>query len=447
VRGLPPAGIPRLFRPRRDPVAREFAHWRAWTLTDFLRELRDAMRRADPRVALLTNTFGAVNVDTYHLFGVDLPELAHVVDWLFVENLQSPRAALQPSRRRRNGVLVQNAGTFKLLQALKPAAPALSISYDRGIGVDAAPEPRVFERTAAEAYAAGGVPVLRAGEYVENGAWTLLQPGRDDPRLTAARGIGAFVAAHPELFAERRSAATVAVYVPPALGWRGEMLPRDGMDFLAVIQALVASAIPFRVVTSLAGLHGIRALIVPAGTSPPAMFHGLVLAYRDLGIRARPRSLLEYLGRSLEPLLRRIGPLVVDGYFSRVHVRRFIDRLNLVFRLVFRSQFMPMALSPRAATLLRALQTCVVLPDGPVYADLWQTDAGLQLHLVNYGDEPAGVLVASPFGPAERVVTPEGDAAHAADGRLRLRSYAVLEWPSARLAGPFTPVAEGESVR
>jgi hypothetical protein len=98
-------------------VAREFAHWRAWTLTDFLRELRDAMRRADPRVVLLTNTFGAVNVDTYHLFGVDLPELAHVVDWLFVENLQSPRAA----RGGVAGVLVQNAGTFKLAGAAPSA--------------------------------------------------------------------------------------------------------------------------------------------------------------------------------------------------------------------------------------------------------------------------------------------------------------------------------------
>src|SRR5262249_2010834 len=44
ARGQAPPGIPRLFRPGRDPVAREFAHWRAWTLTAFLRELRDALR-------------------------------------------------------------------------------------------------------------------------------------------------------------------------------------------------------------------------------------------------------------------------------------------------------------------------------------------------------------------------------------------------------------------
>ncbi|MGK2966806.1 MAG: hypothetical protein ACSLFM_14555, partial [Tepidiformaceae bacterium] len=375
ARGAHPAGIPRLFRPGRDPVAREFSHWRAWCLTGFLREIRDRMRRQSPGAALLTNTVGAVNLNTYNIFGVDLPELAHIVDWMFVENLQSPRAG--------DGLLVQNAGTFKLLRALKPGAPALSISYDRGIGVDAVPAPAVFERTMAEAYAAGGIPVLRAGEYIEDRDWTLLQPGRHDAHAAAARDIVRFSVESSS--PDRVSAAGVAVFVPPGLAWRGDLYPAQGSDFQSVIQALVGSAIPFTVVVSEADLGpDVRVLLVPAGVPAPASFAGVVVRYDELGIRKRRRSLIDYGSRPLEPLLRRVGPWAVDGYFSRVHVRRFADRLNLVFRLVFREQFTPLELTARSAAKLRAANPCAVFAPTPVFADLWRTSTTLQLHLVNY---------------------------------------------------------------
>jgi hypothetical protein len=419
ARGEPPTGIPRLFRPGRDPVAREYAHWRAWTLTDFLREIRDAMRRRDPRVLLLTNTFGAVNVNTYNLFGVDLPEVAQVVDWLFVENLQSPRAG--------EGVLVQNAGTFKLLQSLRPGAPTLSISYEKGIGVDAVPPPRVFRRTLAEAYAAGGVPVIRVGEYIEHDAWTLLQPGRHEAQVAAAREIAEFVRAHPGVFEGRRSAAAVAVYVPPGLGWRGDVFPREGSDFLGVLQALVGAAIPFRVVGGFADLDGIRALLLPAGTRAPSGFRGLVLRYDELGIERRPRTMFDYFGRPLEPVVRRVGPWIVDGYFSRVHVRRLVDRLDLIFRFVFAGGARLHALAPAVANRLRALHPVSVFAAGPVYADLWRTATGLQLHLVNYGDAPVRVDLVSALGAPSRLLTPAG-AAEPRGGRLELDTYAVLEW-------------------
>lgn len=422
VRGATPHPIPRLFRPGRDPVAREFAHWRAWTLTDFLRDLRDAVHRRNPRAVLLTNTVGAVNFNTYQLFGVDLPELAHVVDWLFVENLLSPRA--EPGR------LVQNAGTFKLLHSLKPGAPALSISYDRGIGVDGVPSPRTFARMMAEAYAAGGVPVLRACEYIRDRNWTLVQPGRHDRQMAGARWIAGFVRRHPELFQSRQPAAPVAVHVPPGLGWRGDFYPEDGGNFLGVIQALVSAAIPFRVLTTLRDLAGVRALILPPSITPPAEYGGLILSFADLGIRRRPRSVFDYLGRPLEPLVRRLGPRLVDGYYSRVHVRRFIDRLDLLHRLFFNGQFRSLIPAPAAVVTLRAVQPCVVLADGPIYADVWRTPGRLQLHLVNYGGRPVAVRVASPLGRPVRALAPEGDDIAITNGRLIVDTYAIVEWDS-----------------
>lgn len=418
--GRAPAGIPAVFRPRRDPVSRDFARWRASTLTTFIRELADAAREHRPGTVVLTNTFGAVNVGTYNLFGVDLPKLAGAVDWLFVENLQRPRLA--------GRLLVQNAGTFKLLGSLRPEAAALVISYDKGTGVDGIPPPRVFERTAAEGYAAGGVPVLRMGEYIERNCWALLGPGKHDPHLAAWRRIVRFVEAHPELFRDRRSAATVAVYVPPDLAWGGDVLPDHGSDFLRVTQALVAHAVPFRVVTAPEGLAGVRVLLAPAALPPPAEFDGTMLTYANLGLLHRSRVLPDYFAGPLEPLLRSTGPWWVNGYFHRMWVRRLADRSNLLFRSVFLQQSTIIDIAPPVLALLRAQQPCYALPRSPVSADLWRTPGRLALHLVNYADEPVQVKLVSATGPPSRVVGPDGYRTPMADGRLVVDSYVVAEW-------------------
>ncbi|MPZ23611.1 MAG: hypothetical protein GEU28_08705 [Dehalococcoidia bacterium] len=422
ARGEPPTGIPRLFQPNRNPVAREYAHWRAWTLTVLLREVRDVLKRLDPKLVLLTNTVSAVNVDTYNIHGVDLPEIANLVDWLFVENLQSPRAA--------GDMLVQNAGTFKLLQSLKPEAPTLSISYNRGIGVDGVPGPEVFARTMAEGYAAGGIPIIRACEYIENERWTLLQPGFHDDGLAAARRIVDFVRARSEQSLSRRSAAAVAVFVPPGSAWRGDVLPGVEWDYLGVIQALVSSAIPFRILTSLGNLGGVRVLIMPPGIKAPAAYRGLKVRYDQVGVRRRRRSVLAYFKQPFEPVLSRLGPWLVDSYFSTVHVRRFVDRLDLLFRLLYRDQCRCLLIDSGLVARMKAAHPCSVFSVTPIFVDLWETPAGIELHIVNYSDEPATVEVVSSLGEAGSVDTPDGPAV-AINGGLRIESYAVLTWPTA----------------
>ncbi|MFN0094983.1 MAG: hypothetical protein ACKVVT_09445 [Dehalococcoidia bacterium] len=418
ARGHPIEGVPRLFRPQRDPVAREFAHWRAWTLTSFLREIKALIDAERPGAWLLTNTVGAVSVNTYHIFGVDLPELAHVVDALFVENLQSPRA--EP------GLLVQNAGTFKLLQSLKPGAAMLSISYERGIGVDGVPPRATFERTMAEGYAAGGVPVVRAAEYIEDRRWTMLQPGLHDDQAAGARTIVAFVRGHPEIFGGTTNAAAVAVLVPQGLAWRGDAFPERGADYLGVIQALVGAAVPFRVVTAVGQAGDAKVLLVPEGVPLPA-FRGAVLRYADLGVYRKRRSLFDYFTAPLEPVMRVAGPRVVDGYYSRVHVRRFVDRLDLLFRLAFRDQFEPLAMDRGLARLLRGLTPCSAEAQTPIYTDLWENEAGLHLHIVNYGSEPAVVQLRTAIGPPTSAKSPSGPVTITA-GRMCVDRYVVLSW-------------------
>lgn len=425
ARGMPIRPVPRLFRPGRDPHAREFAHWRAWVLLEFLRTVKATIKQVDPGVVLLTNTVGAVNVNTYNVFGVDLPEIARVVDWLFVENLQSPRSEA--------GLLVQNAGTYKLLQSLNPSAPTLSIAYERGIGVDGVPPPATFSRTLAEGYAAGGVPVVRAAEYIEDGQWTLLEPPRHDAQARAVRRVVSFAREHPEVFRDRRSAARVGVYVPPNLAWRGDVFPEAPLDYLGVIQALIAAAIPFQILTSLATLEGIDALVTPSEAAPPPGYSGRVVPYSELGIRKNRQSLFDYFAGPLEPALRVLGPRVIDGYYSRVHVRRFVDRLDLLFRLVFRDQFEPLEMDSAQKVALASTNPVSIRADGYVYADLWSSAPGrLQLHLVNYENRPVRVRVTAANHVLTGAITPDGRSSHGGS-ELFLSDYAVLDWEAVTL--------------
>ncbi|MCX7616521.1 hypothetical protein [Tepidiforma sp.] len=411
--GLAPLELPRLFRPARDEAARRFARWRAETLTRFLRGIVEEVRLAYPGTKFVTNTVGGVNVNTFNVFGADLPAIASFMDWLFVENLQSPRC--DGSR------LVQNAGTYGLLRALRPGAPALSIAYERGIGVDGPPAAAVFARVAAEGFAAGGTPVLRAAEYIRDGKWSLLQPGTDDRRLEA---FGRVVAAYAALLrgGERREAARVGVYVPDAVGWGGDLYPGSGDDYLAVIQALVGAGIPFRVIGERNEPCDLGCLLVPASADPPAWFGGRVMRFGELGLRMPRARPFRWFGGPLEPVVRVLGPRVVDGYYSRVHVRRFVDRLDLLFRLVFGGRFERVPMREDAARLLAAMNPVQVELSGPGYVHLWESERGLEVHLVNYGDAPLRAEVRGGRGSRPRV---EGDGREAPGGRVEVGVFAV----------------------
>jgi hypothetical protein len=278
----------------------------------------------------------------------------------------------------------------------------------------------------AEGYAAGGIPVVRAAEYIEAHDWTLLQPGLHDGRARAVRDVVDFVNGNDMLFADRTAASPIALYVPEGLAWRGDIFPRKGSNYLAVMQALVRGAIPFRVVTRLRNLDDVRVLIVPSGARLPDRFNGEILHYDQLGIRERRRSLFDYF--LSETLMKRVGPWVIDGYYSRVYVRRFVDRLDLLFRLVFRDQFKPFDIDRRVAEWLRARLPCRVVARGPIYADLWRTASGLHLHLVNYADEPVEVEVHTAIDGPISVSAPNGEVpAQATSRRVTVANYVVVE--------------------
>lgn len=428
--GLEPVPLPRLFRPGRDPGARRYAAWRADTLTAFLRGIVEEVRFAYPGTRFVTNTVGGVNVNTFNVFGADLPAIAEFMDWLFVENLQSPRAE--------GRTLVQNAGTFKLLRALKPGAPALSIAYERGIGVDGPPAPAVFGRIAAEGFAAGGAPVVRVAEYIRDGRWTLLQPGADDARLEAAGTAARIAAQFAGNGARREEAAQVGVYVPDAIGWRGDLYPGGEDDYLAVVQALVGAAIPFRVIGERTPPCDLGVLLCPGNAEPPDWYAGRVMRFAELGMRRQGRPLLGWLGGPIEPVARVLGPQLVDAYYSRVHVRRFVDRLDLLFRLVFGNRFEHVPLEAGVARVLAATNPVQVRLERPGFVDLWRGGEGLEVHLVSYDDHEQTAVVQGPgWGQFLRVVG--GDVA--GPGAVRFRGYAVAVLEGAPAGPRGTPAA------
>jgi hypothetical protein len=423
--GLVPAPLPRLFRPGRDEAARRFAAWRAGTLTDFLRGMVEEVRGVYPETKFVTNTVGGVNVNTFNVFGADLPAIAAFMDWLFVENLQSPRAGGRS--------LVQNAGTYKLLRALRPGAPALSIAYERGIGVDGPPPPEVFRRIAAEGFAAGGVPVLRAAEYIVGGRWTVLKPGADSRRTDAFGQVVATYAALVAAGGRRREAARVGVYVPDAVGWRGDLYPGGEDDYLAVIQALVGAGIPFQVIGERHEPRELGCLLVPGSGAPPPWFRGRVLRFDELGLEMARPTLLRWFGGPLEPLARVVGPRVVDGYYRRVHVRQFVDRLDLLMRLVFGGRFQQVPMPDSTRRLLAAMNPVQVELSGPGYVDLWEGEEGLELHIVNYGTEP---LVAEVRGRTPVALAPQREGRLVGGGRVEVAGFAVVHLDARSVAAP-----------
>ncbi len=220
------------------------------------------------------------------------------------------------------------------------------------------------------------------------------------------------------------------MFVPPGLAWRGDAFPASGSDYLGTIQALVAEQIPFRIVIDLASAKDVQLLLIPDGIDPPTVTGQRLFRYEDLGIRKSRRSLFDYGAPWLEPVARFAGPKIINGYYSRVQVRRFVDRLDLLFRLVFKDQFAPLNIDIVPRGFLRSLLPVVIDADGPVYADLWRNASGLHLHLVNYGSKPMPVRIRQMPGEPIRAASATGSAAIKGESLL-LDTYAVISWSEA----------------
>ena len=158
---------------------------------------------------------------------------------------------------------------------------------------------------------------------------------------------------------------------------------------------------------------------------PEAIYVPEIHGWSELGkasVFARIHWLRRMMAAVLEPLWH--------GYFSSKLIRRFIDNLKL-FRLFTGTKLFnipPIELQNRL--LERVLSNLPrISSDQPVLVEMWRKGESLQLHLVNYADNPQLVQVSFDHPVKGEIISPDSDQlvnVSGADIMLELNVYSIL---------------------
>jgi len=374
----------------QDEVSRQYIRWRARQVTRVLGQLADHARTLKPDVVVSVNDFDAVMRPSYLVFGVDLAGLAQVQDVMMIEDYGLPRLT--------GNLLVNNALTLRTAHGLCGGTPVSTIPYDKGIGFDGVYPAERLVLGMVEAAACGAPMVVKGTEYVENKAFTLLTAKSFAPQREALGRIHKWLSDHAALYAGARSpSARLALLHPGDALWAqwDALAPL----YFGVGQTLLAAGVPWRVVPSTEALEGVELLITFGAADAPEDGPRVVDVTQLPGWKLAGPSLLarsSWAQWAVSAMLQRL----YRGYFRSRLVRRLGDRLGLVHFFLQSPYF---RLPSRAAqeTLLAALGELPypqVTVDVPMLAEVWRTETGEQLHLVNYTEtaEQVGVSFARP---------------------------------------------------
>jgi hypothetical protein len=400
--------IPTEVAPATDSVSRRYLRWRADEVTAHIAALARHARALNPNVVISANDFDAVMRNSYLIYGIDLAELAEVQDVLMIEDYGLPRVA--------EGVLVNNALTLRTARALAGDTPVSVDPYDAGIGFDAVYPARRFRQAIAEAAACGASMVVKGTEYVEaaTGTFTLLTAAQYAPQRQAIGALHRWLAAHSELYAGRRNAATVALLHPgDALWQRWDAL--SGAYFGAG-QTLLAAGIPWRVVTAGGDHTGVEVLlhVGPLPADEAAGVPRTLDVTRLSGWTPAPPAFLAR-NRAHHRAARGATWAVVDwlyrAYFKWRWARQLGDRLDLVRYFVGSPHFRlpPSEARDALLTALGAPPVPRVTASTPVLAELWAQDGRQQVHLVNYDAAPQEVTIDVGEPVRGELLSPDGD--------------------------------------
>lgn len=380
---------------------------------------------------MLSNSCDVILRYTRALFGIDLRAAAATQDAILLENIAMPRH--EPRSRR----IVGNALPIRAVRAVVPELPLLTVTYERGIGLDGPPPPSRVRRALAEAAALGAAPVLKGSEYLDaDGRFTVLTAPALAPVLADVSPMLQWLERNQALY--RQTVADPDVLVLYDVARMDADWPAVAPATLAVGLALLAEAVPFAFVTPEGldqdALPG-RPVFVPLGARRPAVAHAsriIRVPPHLLDVPARTPAFLRSTAgrRAVDPLLRRLAA----GYFGSARVRRAIDGSGLTGAFL-RSPAFRVPRRSRALLRLLAGHRPPVAATPPVLVERRvRADGARLLHLVNYADSPVMVDVSrAPAAPRARLHTPDGGTAFVARlagvDRLCVHEYAVLEWP------------------
>lgn len=433
--------------PRRiDPDDRRtvgYLRWRADVVTRRLREWTRHCRHGGTDTFVVANACAAVMRDAFTLFGIDYADWSEFLDAVLVEDVSLP--SFRPARIGRTR-LTQAAVTAKAARSVARPKPVLTVSYDRGIGLDTIPQPRPYVQALAEAAACGAIGVVKGSEYLDpQDRFTVITARDFDAFRDACGGMLEWLDVHADLYHGREPAARLALLYPyrEAIERWTSWAPA----FFGAATALLVGGVPYRVTDGSTSLDATRldagsVIVVPGREgafedlplvqaarrrgaqvvhSPPDAWSAPFSSARPLPLRhARSRS---WLGRWFSRAHR--------AYFTHPVVRWLLHRTRLVnvgmrspyFRIPGRTReflgSIPLPSDPR------------VVSATPVLAEYWWRGSERQLHLVNYGRTAATVQVRLPHDRRIRMVSPDEGTRIVSAGRfarVELDTYGVLLW-------------------
>ena len=416
--------IPRTLR--SDKSSTHYLEWRAGVVRQRLRYWTETVRAQRSDALVLANNCDVVLRDTRALFGCALEHVGVHQDAVLIENIAMPR---HDAARRR---LVSNSLPVRVVRAVVPDRPILTVTYEHGIGLDGPPEPRCVRRAIAELVALGASPILKGSEYLDShGRFTVVTSKEFAPLRAALAPQLRWIDVHAaRISGARHDPAVHVLYDEVALS---RAWARTASVTFAVAQALLAEGVPFGFVTR-AGLEegqgDERAVLVPPGLEPPIGIAPqgtrLLIVPEPLDVPAVGLNWLSHsLARSVvDPILTRFAA----AYFGSASTRRLVDQVGLTARFLQSPYFT----IPRNHGMLRELLPVSELPpvraDGAILVERWCAQDGRSLvHLVNYEDRLINVEWSGP-GAAPVLLTPDTETRWmGAANRLQLECWAVLE--------------------
>jgi hypothetical protein len=418
--------IPRKILPGQSEVA-DYLRWRSQKVTQTMTGLAAYIHSLKPDAPISANDYDVTMRNSLLIYGIDVEALAKIQDVIMVENFALPRWDADPKPR-----LANNALTIRNTRAFVRNNAHLSVlSYDVGIGFDPVYPPRRHQQGIAEAAACGASMTIKGTEYNDGQRMTLLT----DPAYAAQQeAIGHYhrwLEDHQDLYQGWENGARLGLMHPEEDLWRHwqELAP----IYHGAGQVLTRAGLPWRVVRSRDSLDGITHLLTfgrekaDVGAPDITRIHVSNLpgwAWRQPSAAAR--------GGLLHDLVEGTGLFLLNAYHSSKWGRRIMDGLNMA-KLVTQTTLFNLPDSKMAQTLLDRLPADlsprIMEPGAPVLIEIWQTEKGQQVHLMNYASEPQNVTLQFGAPVSARTLSPDTSEEETLKGEilnLKVDIYTIL---------------------
>lgn len=340
-----------------------------------------------------------------------------------------------PKWRAGKQVLVNNAQTIRAAREQVGSDAHLSVlSYDGGIGFDGMYAARRFQQTIAEAAACGVSNTIKGTEYYHEGQHTMLTADEFEEQQAAIGRYQRWLETNKGLFEGHRlnEAEVVLVYPEESLlfDWH-HTAPR----YFAAGQTLLKAGIAWRAVLNREAAKEAGTVLVfddrgkqmMAGYKAGEVVDVRVLpGWEVLGKTRwldRSRQMRKVLHAVVEPLWR--------SYFSSRFVRRVIDGLRL-FTLFTGTDLFDLPSEALQTTLLAQVppQKANVVAEEPVLLEIWETETGIQYHLMNYAEFRQQVVLHLADTAHGIVISPDNDMTETFDGEtvvIDLDVYVIVK--------------------